>query len=72
MRGHYEVPPYNEYSVRSVYHIRNLEIFRLKQLTEPIDIFISHDWPTGVTQYGNCNQLIKFKPHLELVCFKHI
>ncbi|GJQ70894.1 hypothetical protein Trydic_g811 [Trypoxylus dichotomus] len=65
MRGHYEVPPYNEYSIRSVYHIRNLEIFRLKQLREPIDIFLSHDWPTGVTEYGNCKQLVKFKPHFQ-------
>ena len=30
--GHYEHPPYDEGSKRSVYHIRNLEVFRLKQV----------------------------------------
>lgn len=38
MQGHYEKPPYNENTIRSVYHIRNLEIFRLKQV---ISIFVS-------------------------------
>lgn len=33
MQGHYEKPPYTENTIRSVYHIRNLEIFRLKQVT---------------------------------------
>lgn len=32
MQGHHEKPPYNENTIRSVYHIRNLEIFRLKQV----------------------------------------
>ncbi|XP_076178362.1 lariat debranching enzyme [Ptiloglossa arizonensis] len=62
MQGHYEKPPYNENTIRSVYHIRNLEIFRLKQLTGNIDIFLSHDWPAGITKYGNENMLLKGKP----------
>ncbi|XP_043262824.1 lariat debranching enzyme [Colletes gigas] len=62
MQGHYEKPPYNENTIRSVYHIRNLEIFRLKQLSGNIDIFLSHDWPAGVTKYGNENMLLKGKP----------
>lgn len=32
MKGHYEFPPYSGESIRSVYHVRNLEIFRLKQV----------------------------------------
>ncbi|XP_053979133.1 lariat debranching enzyme [Hylaeus anthracinus] len=62
MQGHYEKPPYTENTIRSVYHIRNLEIFRLKQLTGNIDIFLSHDWPAGITKYGNENMLLKGKP----------
>ncbi|XP_022905368.1 lariat debranching enzyme [Onthophagus taurus] len=65
MKGHYEKPPYNDNSMRSVYHIRNLEIFRLKQLSRPLNIFLSHDWPTGITKYGDCDQLVKFKPHFK-------
>ncbi|XP_076396777.1 lariat debranching enzyme isoform X1 [Megachile rotundata] len=62
MQGHYEKPPYTESTIRSVYHIRNLEIFRLKQLTGNIDIFLSHDWPAGITKYGDVNILLKGKP----------
>ncbi|XP_044761104.1 lariat debranching enzyme [Coccinella septempunctata] len=65
MKGHFEICPYDNSTKRSVYHIRNLEIFRLKQVTEPIDIFLSHDWPTNVTDYGNKEQLIRFKPHFK-------
>lgn len=32
MKGHHEKAPYNENSKRSVYHIRNIEVFRLKQV----------------------------------------
>lgn len=65
MQGHHEKPPYTKNTVRSVYHIRNLEVFRLKQLSGKIDIFLSHDWPNGVTKYGDENRLIKMKRHLK-------
>ncbi|BFZ21943.1 hypothetical protein BsWGS_24982 [Bradybaena similaris] len=61
-RGHFERPPYDDSTKRSVYHVRNLEIFRLKQITRPMDIFISHDWPKGVYHYGDTASLIKRKP----------
>ena len=47
-------------SLRSVYHIRNLETFRLKQLARcPPDIMLSHDWPRGVHKYGDVDQLLR-------------
>ncbi|CAG5123803.1 unnamed protein product [Candidula unifasciata] len=61
-RGHFERPPYDDHTKRSVYHVRNLEIFRLKQITRPVDIFISHDWPRGIYHYGDTASLIKRKP----------
>jgi len=33
MQGHYEKPPYTDSTIRSVYHIRNIEVFRLKQVS---------------------------------------
>jgi lariat debranching enzyme len=27
-----------------------------------IDIFVSHDWPRGISQYGNVQQLLHHKP----------
>lgn len=32
MKGHYERPPYDQSSMRSAYHVRNAEAFRLKQV----------------------------------------
>ncbi|KAL7307498.1 hypothetical protein TKK_0000676 [Trichogramma kaykai] len=65
MKGHHEYPPYNDGSVRSVYHTRNLEVFRLKQLSGKLDIFISHDWPSGIAEYGNLNALLRIKPFFQ-------
>lgn len=61
------MPPYSDNSKRSVYHVRNLEVFRLKQLTGSMDVFLSHDWPTGVWKHGDVDQLLKFKPHFRYV-----
>ena len=32
-KGHFEIPPYSQDTVRSVYHTRGLEVFRLKQVS---------------------------------------
>ncbi|XP_012272513.1 lariat debranching enzyme [Orussus abietinus] len=61
LQGHHEFPPYSRDTIRSVYHVRNLEVFRLKQLSGNIDIFLSHDWPRGITQYGDEMELLKRK-----------
>ncbi len=66
LRGHFESPPYSEGSVRSVYHIRNLEVFRLKQLAScSPDIMLSHDWPRGIYHYGDVDQLLRWKKHFQ-------
>ncbi|CAN1816433.1 Lariat debranching enzyme [Linum perenne] len=64
-RGHDERPPYDENSIRSVYHVREYDVHKLMQVEEPIDIFLSHDWPLGITDCGNWQQLIRFKPFFE-------
>lgn len=33
LKGRYECPPYDQESMRTVYHYRNLDIFRLKQVS---------------------------------------
>lgn len=65
MKGHYEKVPYDENSKRTVYHIRNLDVYRLKQLSGKIDIFLSHDWPTNIAEFGNLKQLLKKKPYFQ-------
>lgn len=64
IKGHHEVPPYTEDSKRSIYHVRQLEVFRLKQISRSVDIFVSHDWPNGVTDHGDAHGLMRYKPFL--------
>lgn len=63
--GHYERPPYNERSIRSVYHVREYDVHKLMEVTESIDVFLSHDWPVGITDCGNWQQLVRHKRHFE-------
>uniref|UniRef100_A0A8C4IYX8 Debranching RNA lariats 1 n=1 Tax=Dicentrarchus labrax TaxID=13489 RepID=A0A8C4IYX8_DICLA len=63
-KGHHEFPPYNPDTLRSVYHIRNVEVFKLKQIQMPIDIFMSHDWPRGIYYYGSTGELLRKKKFL--------
>lgn len=64
-KGHFEIMPYNKSTMHSVYHVRNLDVFRLSQVKQPIDIMLTHDWPTGIYNHGNFEQLIRFKPYFE-------
>ena len=61
-KGHFERPPYERDTVRSVYHVRNLEVFRLKQISRHTDIFVSHDWPQGIYHNGDVGNLLRKKP----------
>ncbi|CAL9768266.1 unnamed protein product [Musa acuminata subsp. burmannicoides] len=56
--GHFERPPFYESDLRSVYHLREYDVMKLKHIKEPIDIFISHDWPVVVYEYGNLKRLL--------------
>uniref|UniRef100_A0A0K0CW00 DBR1 domain-containing protein n=1 Tax=Angiostrongylus cantonensis TaxID=6313 RepID=A0A0K0CW00_ANGCA len=80
-RGHYECPPYSDQSeIVSSYHVRNIDVWRLKQLrptdgdytSNPIDIMVTHDWPAGIVDYGDKSWLLKAKPFFrnDVVCGK--
>lgn len=62
--GHYECPPYDDSDMRSAYHVRQLEAFRLSQLRKPLDIFLSHDWPQHIARYGDTGALLRKKSFL--------
>jgi hypothetical protein len=64
LQGHYERPPYQNDTLRSAYHVRELEVYRLMQLRRPLDVFLSHDWPQGIERHGNTAQLCRAKPFL--------
>ncbi|KAK1797729.1 hypothetical protein P4O66_008097 [Electrophorus voltai] len=63
-KGHYEFPPYNPETLRSAYHIRNSDVFKLKQIQMPMDVFLTHDWPRGIYHYGSTKQLLQKKRFL--------
>mmetsp|Transcript_42208 Transcript_42208/g.90053 ORF Transcript_42208/g.90053 Transcript_42208/m.90053 type:complete len:429 (-) Transcript_42208:151-1437(-) len=63
--GHYESPPYSPDDMRSAYHIRELEVLRLKQLQHPLDIMLSHDWPQHIARHGNLQSLYRRKSFLQ-------
>lgn len=62
--GHFEVPPYSQGSMRSAYHVRCMEINKLMAISGHVDVFLSHDWPSGITIYGDQGALLKKKRFL--------
>eukprot|EP00300_Choanocystis_sp_HF-7_P010029 c16750_g1_i3.p1 GENE.c16750_g1_i3~~c16750_g1_i3.p1 ORF type:complete len:501 (+),score=95.63 c16750_g1_i3:220-1503(+) len=64
-KGHYERPPFNDHTIRSAYHSREYDVWRLAQLTpDSVDVFLSHDWPQGIAMHGNTQSLLRRKPFL--------
>lgn len=67
--GHFESQPFDNNTMRSVYHIRELEVFQLSHVQQidksPLNVFLSHDWPRGIEQHGNISQLLRRKPFFE-------
>uniref|UniRef100_A0A914BUY3 Lariat debranching enzyme C-terminal domain-containing protein n=1 Tax=Acrobeloides nanus TaxID=290746 RepID=A0A914BUY3_9BILA len=69
-QGHYEKPHYSNRSLGRAIHVRAVEVFKLKQLRSredafvqnPIDVMVTHDWPLGITDYGNVEELFHHKP----------
>ncbi|KAK8803447.1 hypothetical protein WA158_001141 [Blastocystis sp. Blastoise] len=64
-KSHYEQVPFTRDSKCSIIHTRSYEIQRLRMLQKPLDIFISHDWPNGITKYGNEKALLNKKKHFK-------
>ncbi|CAK8568534.1 unnamed protein product [Lathyrus sativus] len=60
--GHYERPPYDGNTIKSAYHVREYDVRKLMQVEEPIDIFLSHDWPVRITDHGDWEELVRNKP----------
>lgn len=50
--------------MRSAYHVRELDVFRLQQIKGPLDVFLSHDWPRGIARFGNADALCRAKRFL--------
>ncbi|KAH7080285.1 lariat debranching enzyme [Paraphoma chrysanthemicola] len=64
-KPHYERLPYNGDDVRSIYHVRELDVRKLLQIRSQVDIGLSHDWPRSMEWKGDHKQLFRWKPHFE-------
>ncbi|CAK4034856.1 Lariat debranching enzyme [Lecanosticta acicola] len=64
-KPHFERLPYNESEMKSIYHVRELDVRKLLQIRTQVDIGVSHDWPQGVEWKGNFKQLFKSKRYFE-------
>lgn len=64
-KPHYERLPYNESDIKSIYHVREVDVRKLQQVRTQVDIGISHDWPRGVEWKGDWKKLFRQKAHLE-------
>ncbi len=61
-KPHFERLPYNKDNVKSIYHVRELDVRKLLQIRSQVDIGLSHDWPRGMEWNGNYNRLFRAKP----------
>jgi lariat debranching enzyme len=51
--------------MRSIYHVRSCDVQRLKHIRQPMDIFLSHDWPRGIWDYGDRDLLLRHKQYFQ-------
>ncbi|KZZ87247.1 RNA lariat debranching enzyme [Ascosphaera apis ARSEF 7405] len=60
-RHHFERLPYNTNDQKSAYHVRQIDVRKLMQVQQQVDIVVSHDWPQGIEYHGNYEQLFRCK-----------
>ena len=71
--GHFERLPFSDSHMRSVYHVRHFDAWRLTLLAPPraaasagvdvdVDVVMSHDWPRGMERHGDLDGLLRAKP----------
>lgn len=66
LEAHYEKAPLRPDDIHSFHHQRSIDCFRLLQIKSgSIDIFMSHDWPNDITDYGDKGRLLREKKHFE-------
>lgn len=62
-KPHFERLPFDKDDVRSIYHVRELDVRKLLLLRTQVDIGMSHDWPRGIDRHGDVEQLLRKKPY---------
>ncbi|ROV89094.1 hypothetical protein VMCG_09874 [Cytospora schulzeri] len=61
-KPHGERLPFGRDDIKSFYHVRELDVRKLLQVREQVDVGLSHDWPRGVEKLGDVQQLYRLRP----------
>ncbi|MCJ1339435.1 hypothetical protein MMC09_004724 [Bachmanniomyces sp. S44760] len=64
-KPHFERLPYNQDDVKSIYHVREIDVRKMLQIRTQVDIGISHDWPQGIEWKGDFKALFRKKDLFE-------
>lgn len=64
-KSHGERLPFNHGDTKSFYHVREFDVRKLLQVTEQVDVGLSHDWPRGVEKHGDVQQLYALRPQFK-------
>lgn len=64
-KSHGERLPFNRDDVKSFYHVREFDVRKLLQVTEQVDVGLSHDWPRAVEKHGDVQQLYALRPQFK-------
>lgn len=64
-KPHFERLPYTADEVKSLYHVREMDVRKLLLIRQQVDIGLSHDWPRGVEWHGDHQSLFRQKSHFE-------
>jgi hypothetical protein len=43
--------------------VRGYDVEKLMQIQQPMDIFLSHDWPRGIERFGDLRALLRVKKY---------
>lgn len=64
-KPHFERLPYTADEIKSLYHVRELDVRKMLLVRTQVDIGISHDWPQGVEWKGDYQTLFRQKDLFE-------
>ncbi|KAH7039931.1 lariat debranching enzyme, C-terminal domain-containing protein [Microdochium trichocladiopsis] len=64
-KTHHERLPFSQDDIKSFYHVREMDVRKLLQIREQVDVGLSHDWPRAIENHGNARALWNMKPDFE-------
>lgn len=51
-----------ECNIKNLYHVRKTDLIPLFMIKKPMNLMLSHDWPSDIAYYGDTKSLLKKKP----------